>query len=108
MSIVKLGPLAAAALLAASHSAAAQSLEQSMQKAHLAQACGMELKLSDAGCRCLTDRAMADLNDFQREYLIATAIAPSAAGRMRNKVSQEDIQILAKFLATAEKDCSTQ
>ena len=110
MSKARWTPFAAAvsALLAVGGSSAAQTIEQAREKARLTEACGVELKLSDAGCSCLGDRAMSDLTDIQREYLLATAIAPSAAGRMRDKVSPDDIQVLAKFLATAEQECSTR
>lgn len=108
MSKSKSSSLVAAALLASSGPAASQDAGDSMQKARLAEACGIELSLSVAGCRCLTDRAMVDLNDLQRDYLLATAIAPSAADRMRDRVSQDDVRVLAKFLVTAEQECSAE
>jgi hypothetical protein len=96
----------AAAILAVSAPPPAQAVEESMQRIRLAEACGKEMTLSAAGCQCLTDRAIAELNDVQRDYLLATSVAPSAAERMRDQVSQADIQILGKFLAAAAQECS--
>jgi hypothetical protein len=87
-------------------SALGQESRETMQKTRIAEACRVEMKLSVAGCNCLADRALADLNDVQREYLLATAISPSAAERMREQVSQDDIQILARFLGSAGQECS--
>ncbi len=108
MSKIKSGSLLAAVLWSASGPAAAQDAGDTMQKTRLAEACGIELSLSEAGCRCLADSAIIDLNDLQRDYLLATVIAPRAAERMREKVSQEDIQVLARFLAAAEQECSAE
>ena len=98
----------AAILLAALGPAAAQGTDDAIQRTRLAEACGIELKLSEAGCRCLAESAIVDLNDLQREYLLATAVAPRAAERMRAKVSQDDIQVLARFLAAAQQECSAE
>ena len=93
-------------LLISTGSAFGQDSVKTVQTTRIAEACGVEMKLSAAGCRCLADRALTDLSDLQREYLLATAISPSAAERMRGQVSQDDIQILAKFLASAGQECS--
>ncbi|MDQ3559474.1 MAG: hypothetical protein M3453_09880 [Pseudomonadota bacterium] len=102
------GSLLQAILLAASGPAFAQGADEAIQRTRLAEACGIELKLSEAGCRCLADRAVADLNNLQRDYLLATAVAPRAAERMRASISQQDIHVLATFLAAAEQECSAQ
>lgn len=104
----KISFLGAAILLAVSGPAIAQGAGEAAQKTRLAEACGIELSLSGAGCRCLAERAIIDLNDFQRDYLLATAIAPRAAERMRERVSQADILVLAKFLAATEQACSAE
>ena len=95
----------AAALTWLSTPAVSQGLDDASQRARLAQACGNELSISEAGCVCLAGRAMDELSELQRDYLLATAIAPSAAERMRKDVSQDDIRVLATFLATAEREC---
>jgi hypothetical protein len=98
----------AAALLAVVQPAMAQRVDDAVQKARLAEACGIETKLSPAGCRCLADRAVFDLSDPQRDYLLASAIAPRAAERLRAGISQQDIEVLAKFLSTAQQACSAE
>ena len=108
MKIASFPFLLLALVWAPSNPAVAQTMEASIQKARIAEACGVELKLSEAGCGCVSDRAMSDLSDVQREYLLATAVAPSAAARMRGRVSNDDIQVLAKFLATAAQECSSR
>jgi hypothetical protein len=100
--------LVAAVLLAASSPAAAQQADDTAQKTRLAQACAIEMNLSEAGCRCLSDRAMTDLNELQRDYLLASAIAPRAADRIGRSISQVDIQVLARFLVTAGQECSAK
>ena len=100
--------LVAAILLAASGPAPAQPTDDAIQRTRLAEACGIQLKLSVAGCRCLADRAVADLSDLQRDYLLATAVAPRAAERIRASISQQDIQVLARFLAAAAQECSAE
>ena len=106
MSTTNIVFLVAAILLAASGPAGAQRPDDAIQRTRLAEACGIELKLSAAGCRCLADRAVADLSHLQRDYLLATAVAPRAADRLRASISQQDIQVLARFLSTAQQECS--
>jgi hypothetical protein len=98
----------AAVLLFVCGPALAQESGQTQASIRIAEACGIEMKLSVAGCRCLADRAAVNLTDLQREYLLATAIAPGAAARMRDEISQDDIHTLAKFLASAEEECSAR
>jgi len=100
--------LLATMLLLTTGSALGQDSGETVQTTRIAEACVVEMRLSAAGCRCLSDRALTDLSDLQREYLLATAISPSAAERMRAQVSQDDIQILAKFLASAGQECSAE
>jgi len=100
--------VAATLLTFAGSMASAQDLDKTRETARIVEACGIELKLSAAGCRCLADAAIKDLSDFQREYLVATTIAPSAAERMRASVSQDDMQILARFLASTAQKCSVE
>lgn len=108
MTRTKSGALVAAVLLAAIGPAVAQGSGDAMQNTRLAEACGIEMSLSEAGCRCLADRAMSNLTDLQRDYLLATVIAPGTAQRMRDKISQDDMQTLAKFLASAEQECAAE
>jgi hypothetical protein len=108
MRVIRTSSLFATVVLCVCGSALAQESSQTQLTVRLAEACGKEVKMSLAGCRCLADRAAVDLTDLQREYLLATANAPSAAARMRDKISGDDIQTLAKFLASAEEECSAR
>jgi hypothetical protein len=97
-----------AMMLAVAGPAVAQGSPDTMQNTRLAEACGIEMRLSEAGCRCVADRAMGNLTDLQRDYLLATVIAPGAAHRMRAKISHDDMQTLARFLASAEQECAAE
>ena len=99
--------LAAALLLSAAAPAAAQVPDPLMQqKANLAEACGTQLTLSPAACVCLAERAMGDLTALQRDYLLASAVAPRAAERIGMDITQADIQTLARFLDTTAEACA--
>ncbi len=100
--------LVAAMLLATPQISVAQDGDDATPRIRLAQACGIELNLSEAGCRCLAERAMTDLNNLQRDYLLATAIAPRAADSIGRSISPDDIQVLARFLVAAEQECSVK
>ena len=69
--------------------------------------CGIQLQLGDAGCDCIADRAMAELNETQREFLIA-AVKDDAAGRQRGyaEMSGPELMEVTNFLTQAPTDCA--
>ncbi len=52
------------------------------QQAMIAGICQTQLAIGEAGCRCLAERAMGELSDPQREYLIMTVVQPPVAERL--------------------------
>jgi len=77
-----------------------------LERARLAGACLGQLGLSEAGCVCFTERAVAELSNLQRDYLLATAIAPRAAERIGRDVKPADLQSLAKFIDAVGQVCA--
>jgi len=99
--------LAGALLLSAAAPAAAQLPDPlAQQKANLTEACGTQLTLSPAACACLAERAMGELTALQRDYLLASAVAPRAADRIGRDITRADIQTLARFLDTTSVACA--
>jgi hypothetical protein len=76
------------------------------QKNIIAGICGTQIPLSPQGCLCFAERAMTELNDPQRAYLILTVIQPPAAERSEIARSQEDLRTIALFIDAAQKGCA--
>ena len=77
------------------------------EKALIANVCGTQLPtLGAAGCACLSDRAMTDLDQPERNYLILTVVQPQAADRTATARSPAELKKIAGFIETAGKDCA--
>ena len=76
------------------------------QQRLIANICGTQLALlGPTGCACLAARAMSELNEPQREYLILAVVQPQAAGRTDLARSQPDLKVIADFINTAQQGC---
>jgi hypothetical protein len=76
------------------------------QKNIIAGICGTQIPLNPQGCVCFAERAMTELDDPQRAYLILTVIQPPAAERLDIAHSQEDLKTIALFIDAAQKGCA--
>ena len=76
------------------------------QKNIIAGICGTQIPLSPEGCVCFAERALIELDDPQRAYLILTVIQPPAAERMEIAHSQADLRTIALFIDAAQKGCA--
>jgi hypothetical protein len=95
---------------AAPSAAPQQSGAKGDEPGMIAGLCGVQMKsMSPLACRCLADRAMADLSAPQRDYLIATAVSPPAADRMLadGRVGRGDQEIIFTFLNATSDACAS-
>ncbi|MGH6923282.1 MAG: hypothetical protein ACRED5_06035 [Propylenella sp.] len=76
------------------------------QKNIIAGICGTQIPLNPEGCVCFAKRAMTELSDPQRAYLILTVIQPPAAERLEIARSQQDLRTIALFIDAAQKGCA--
>ena len=76
------------------------------QQNMIAGICQTQLTIGEAGCFCLAERAMAELSDPQRDYLILTVVQPPAAERSPMARSQDDLRVIAGFIETARQECA--
>jgi hypothetical protein len=72
----------------------------------IAGICGTQIPLNPQGCTCFAERAMTELDDPQRAYLILTVIQPPAAERLEIAHSLEDLRTIALFIDAAQKSCA--
>lgn len=77
------------------------------QQGLIANICGTQLApLGAAGCACLAERAMTELDQPQRDYLILSVVQPQAADRTDTARSQADLKVIASFISDAQTACS--
>ncbi|WP_102960702.1 hypothetical protein [Mangrovicella endophytica] len=72
--------------------------------------CGVQMKaMSKEACTCLAEQALDKLSDPQRDYLIASAVAPPVADRMLKdgRVGKPDQVLIFGFLDTTSSACAT-
>ena len=70
--------------------------------------CGVQMKdMTKANCTCLAESAMEALSDPQRDYLIASVVAPPVADRMLKdgRVGESDQVTIFTFLNTQSEQC---
>jgi len=106
-SVALLGALLlapSAALAQTSEAPPFGSLEQQMLL--VAQVCQNQLNIGREGCACLANRTRADLSTEERDYLLASVLAPASAERMAAKLGQPGLQKIALFLEEAAGACS--
>jgi hypothetical protein len=75
------------------------------QRHLIAGLCGTQLDIGPDGCSCLADRAMAELDDPQRTYLILSVVQPPAAERLPIAGSHDQLALIFGFLEKASADC---
>lgn len=75
------------------------------QRTMIAGICQTQLSIGEAGCRCLAERAIGELSDPQREYLIMTVVQPPVAERLPMARSQADLGVIATFIDSAREEC---
>ena len=71
----------------------------------IAGICSTQLDIGPAGCVCLAGRAMVELDEGQRGYLILSAIQPPAAERLPIARDQAQLALIFQFLERASGEC---
>jgi hypothetical protein len=77
----------------------------------IAGLCGVQMKqMSPAACTCLGEAAMEDLSAPQRDYLIASVVAPPVAERMLGdgRVGEPDQKEIFAFLQATSESCAAE
>ena len=77
----------------------------------IAGLCGVQMKqMSPAACTCLGEAAMEDLSAPQRDYLIASVVAPPVAERMLGdgRVGDPDQKEIFAFLQSSSESCAAE
>lgn len=72
--------------------------------------CGIQMKeMSKEACHCLAEQTLTGLSDPQRDYLIATVVAPPVADRMLadGRVGQPDQTAIFDFISKSADSCKT-
>ncbi|MEH6720752.1 MAG: hypothetical protein V7704_17870 [Aurantimonas endophytica] len=76
----------------------------------IAGLCGVQMKqMTPLACTCLAEQALEKLSDPQRDYLIASVVAPPVAERMLGdgRVGQPDQETIFAFLNATSEACVT-
>jgi hypothetical protein len=92
---------AAGLVLMAFSPAGAGSLED------IERECHAQLGLGDAGCRCIRDRAEAELNETQQRFLLAKVRRDQAAERAMSLPIADSQEVVA-FIQSAPRTCVSQ
>ena len=71
----------------------------------IAGICSTQLDIGPAGCVCLAERSMAELDEGQRGYLILSAVQPPAADRLPIARDQAQLAFIFQFLERASGEC---
>jgi len=95
--------LAAGPVFAQQHPFGTEEDQQNL----IAGICSMQLDIGPAGCVCLAERAMVELDEGQRGYLILSAIQPPAADRLPIARDQTQLALIFQFLERASGECRT-
>jgi hypothetical protein len=75
------------------------------QKNLIAGLCSVQLNIGPAGCTCLAERALTELDEPQRSYLIMSVVQPPAAERLPIAKSKEQLATIFGFLEKASGEC---
>ena len=76
----------------------------------IAELCGIQIRdASPATCTCLGEQAIQQLTPPQRDYLIATVVAPPAADKLfkRGTVTPADQMTIITFLNATSEACKS-
>ena len=80
------------------------------QTAIITDLCGIQIRdMTPAGCSCLAGQAMDQLSAPQRDYLIASVVAPPTADQLlrRGTVTIEDQRTIFAFLDATSNACKS-
>jgi hypothetical protein len=61
--------------------------------------------LGASGCTCLAERALSELDENQRAYLIVSIVQPDAAEKMPIAKSKDELAAIFNFLGAAHNAC---
>jgi hypothetical protein len=75
------------------------------QKNLIAGLCTTQLDLDAAGCSCVAERSLTELNDDQRAYLVLSVVQPEAAEKMPIAKSKDELAAIFNFLGAAHTAC---
>ena len=81
------------------------------QVAIITDICGIQIRnMNRAACTCLADQAMEKLSGPQRDYLIASVVAPPTADQLLRKgnVTKDDQMTIFTFIDTTSETCKTE
>ncbi|TFF18205.1 hypothetical protein E3C22_21855 [Jiella endophytica] len=83
-------------------------LTKENQVAMITDLCGIQIRgMSHGACSCLADKAMDELSPSQRDYLIASVVAPPTADQLLKKgtVTKDDQMTIITFLNATSDAC---
>jgi hypothetical protein len=75
------------------------------QRNLIAGICGTQLNIGPEACTCLADRAMTELDEPQRTYLILSAVQPATAETLPIAGLPEQLALIFGFLEKAGTEC---
>jgi len=103
------GVLVACALFAFASAAQAEDKPRNAaedQRNLISGICTTQLTdLGASGCTCLAERALTELDENQRAYLILSVVQPDAAEKMPIAKSKDELAAIFNFLGTAHTAC---
>ncbi|MER0239618.1 hypothetical protein [Fulvimarina sp. MAC8] len=73
--------------------------------------CGIQMKeMSKPACGCLAEASLDELSDPQRDYLIASVVAPPVSDRMigDGRVTEADQKEIFAFLQSSSESCKAE
>ncbi|MBP0618248.1 hypothetical protein [Jiella mangrovi] len=85
-------------------------LTKENQVAIITDLCGIQIRnMTPAACSCLADQAVEKLTPAQRDYLIASVVAPPTADQLVKKgtVTKEDQKVIFTFVDSTSETCKT-
>ena len=75
------------------------------QRNLIAGVCGTQLNIGPEACTCLADRAMTELDEPQRSYLILSAVQPATAETLPIAGLPDQLALIFGFLEKAGVEC---
>jgi hypothetical protein len=75
------------------------------QRNLIAGICTTQLDIGAAGCACLAERSLVELDEAQRSYLILSVVQPPVAERLPIARSQDQLAMIFRFLESARDEC---
>ncbi|MCP4330887.1 MAG: hypothetical protein GY791_21070 [Alphaproteobacteria bacterium] len=76
------------------------------RRGEIEAACRTQQWMAASGCACIADSAMADLNETQRAWMLASAKNDRAeANRIQGEMTMNELQALGAFMAQNSVAC---